>query len=72
MRGARADPRNPPARPNCRHYLQSRDPHTAPLLPALQEISSDLSPGLKLCVFILLIPSDGCFDESTLRPEHSS
>ena len=51
-------------------------PHTAPrcqtTMWALQEISSDLSPGLKLCVFIPLIPSDGCFDESTLRPEHRS
>ena len=54
--------------PNCRHYLQtavqrSTWPHTAPscqtTMWASQEISSDLSPGLKLCVFILLIPSYG-------------
>ena len=67
-----------PACPNCRHYLQSKDPHGLIMhccqttMRASLEISSDLSPGLKHCVFILLIPSDGCFDESTARPEHRS
>ena len=33
---------------------------------------SDLPPGFKPCVFILLILSAGCFDESIARPEHRS
>ena len=65
---------------NCRQFLQSKDPdgsithhhgnsnHAADAMWA----SSDLPPGLKPCVFILLILSAGCFDESTARPEHRS